>query len=169
LSAFAFTAEDDHFIPAAASYHRDVILGLRRNRRLRVLKLKGRMGASDSSELVSVLENHNTTLAEIEGPRQGYESEADRAKIRRLLAVNRYVLGFDPDADFVANARRVPLGLWGDVLSRMGADRANRCVVELAQRAVAAAGAGGGGGGTPRAADLPPRRGAKRPRAPARG
>jgi hypothetical protein len=169
LSALAFAAEDDLSTFARAVYHmegeeenlhRFVIRGIKENRRLRVLKLVGRMAASDSSELVSVLEKHNTTLAEIKGLRRGYESEADRAKIRQLLIVNRYLLSFDPAADYVTNARRVPVALWGDVLSRMSTDMCNRYVLELAQRAVAAA----GDDGKPRGANL--RRGAKRPGPP---
>jgi hypothetical protein len=117
-------------------YHLFAIRGLRSNRTLRELKLEGRMAQSTSAELVEVLENQNTTLIEIQGLHDGYESQEDKAQIDLLLQLNRYGQRLVRSADFVTNARCVPMELWGDVLSRIGTGECNRFVLELAQRAV---------------------------------
>jgi hypothetical protein len=116
-------------------YHLFAIRGLKKNRKLRVLQLSGSMTASTSAELVNVLQTRNTKLVEIESL-GGYDSEADKAEVDRLLQLNRYGQGFVPDVDFDAIARQVPIELWGDVLSRIGTDECNRFVLELVQRAV---------------------------------
>jgi hypothetical protein len=116
-------------------YHLFAIRGLKKNRKLRMLQLRGFVAASASTELVRVLQTRNTTLIEIEGP-YGFGSEADKAEVDRLLQLNRYGQAFVPDVDFDAIARQVPIALWGDVLSRIVTDECNRFVLELVQRAV---------------------------------
>jgi hypothetical protein len=119
-----------------------VFQGLRANRRLLTVDFSRprryfdtlypdiRVTASEgaSGAIVAVLRNHNTSLLQIEG--LSYESPEHGEQIAHLLALNRH------GRDFAANAHRVPLEHWGDVLSRIGAQDCNYFVTKLARMAL---------------------------------
>jgi hypothetical protein len=83
---------------------------------------------STSEEIAAMLQERNTTLQDIEGV--AYESDELEERIRHLLALNRH------GEDLVKEARRVPMGLWGEVLSRIGTADCNHFVTKLARQAL---------------------------------
>jgi hypothetical protein len=137
-----------------------VARGLRRNRSLEVVDFSPRWGEDrtppwffdkkplrvsgpDSAEIVSMLEECNTTLQQIDGLE--YENREHEERIEYLLSLNRR------GPSFVANASagRVRLSEWGDFLARISTDDCNQFVVNLARQALFG-GQGGEARGTPR-------------------
>jgi hypothetical protein len=116
------------------------VKGLRTNRRLQTLRfyVDGRprsileVNAVIGEQVVAMLEESNTSLKRIEGV--AYESPQQGERISHLLGLNRHA------QDFVANARRVPMGAWGDVLMRISNADCNHFVTELVHRALAGSG-----------------------------
>jgi regulator of replication initiation timing len=122
------------------------VRGLRHNRRLqtinfcirqfhpgrekrRSVKYLGpiRVTVATSEQIVAMLQQFNTTLQQIEGLE--YESREHEERINCLLELNRH------GKDFAENGDRVPIGLWGDVLSRISNTECNSFVTEKVQQA----------------------------------
>jgi hypothetical protein len=114
------------------SYVEGIIRGLRRNRRLRKMNVRVYdpefVDADFSQKIVDMLQDCNTSLQCIEGIR--YLSREHEERIDALLALNRYGL------DFAANAHRVPMECWSDVLSRISTTECNYFVTKLARQAL---------------------------------
>jgi hypothetical protein len=108
--------------------------GLRRNRCLQTISLLRSSGdamalSNEVSEnLVTILQEHNTSLQHVEGV--SYESREHESRINELLELNRYAVAFNE------NAFRVPMNLWGGVLNRIDKRKCNDFVRMLAQQAL---------------------------------
>jgi hypothetical protein len=72
----------------------------------------------------------NTTLQRIEGIQ--YESREDEQRIDEILRLNQLL------PELVANHKKVPLSLWGDVLCRINTSDCNYFVTWLARQALGA-------------------------------
>jgi hypothetical protein len=133
-----------HVVWATYEYDRTVaaimlpylVRGVRRNQSLTELVFRTahchmpefRVCARTSGDIVKMLEDCNFTLQRLEGIE--YDSSEHRHRVNHLLLLNRYC------RDFAANARSVPVALWGDVLARISNADCNFFVTELVRRAV---------------------------------
>jgi hypothetical protein len=113
------------------------VKGLRTNRSLQTLRFYAdgsmrsalEVNAVIGKQIVAMLEESNTSLKRIEGV--AYESPQQGERISHLLGLNLHA------PNFVANARRVPMDAWGDVLMRITNADCNHFVTELVHRALA--------------------------------
>jgi hypothetical protein len=146
-----------------------VVRGLRFNRRLRTLTTYKHdpehysdedlelVSEQVSSEVVAMLEEHNTTLLRIEDVR--YESREHGERIRSLLDLNRHCRDFcssseqarpgmdDRESPIEPNFNPVPLDHWGRVLSRISTVACNYFVTKLARQALQGGGDEGSASG----------------------
>jgi hypothetical protein len=130
----ASSSEDNRHRAVTAVLLPYLVRGVRRNRSLTELAFRPYrtwyflVDAPTSGEIVKMLQDCNFTLQRLEGIE--YDSSEHRDRIDHLLLLNRY------GRDFAANARSVPMALWGDVLARISNADCNFFVTELVRRAV---------------------------------
>jgi hypothetical protein len=130
-----------------------LVEGLRHNRRLQTIHFGYRtriltLNEYISEKLVSILQEHNTSLQHILGVR--YASPEHEERITELLEWNRHAMEFSaafreldrPAMDFSSIARRVPMPLWSAVLNRIDKRECNDFVRMLAKHTLSGGQAG---------------------------